>query len=307
MKDTIRNEIRQYFALRSGNSAYVIDSVGKDYPAWVIRKNGRFGVCVLYDGEDVYEAFAGATLHNEILNIEKYGDQNVLLLTSDNNHLRDEFSVICEDFVIAGDRGKKRLSITANPLRWWEKWKALLGDAESSKMVFDVVGELWAVIKLFELGKKPYWSAAKLNSHDIELLDGAEESYEVKSTLNKTVSVIHVSSQFQFKSEKPLYLVFTRLEESEIGLCIDDLIEIIKKKDPHRIVEYENYLESHGFGKGNHYRKRKYVILERNKYIVDDSFPRITDDSFKGNMIPQGITHLEYTVSLDGLPHENWK
>lgn len=307
MKNTVRNEIEQYFALHSGSSAYVIDSVGQDYPAWVIKKNGSFGVFVLYDGQDIYEAFAGATLQSEQLNIEGCGDKNVLMLTSENNNLRNEFSLICEDFVIAGDRGKKRLSIVGNPLGWWEKWKALLGDIESSKMVYDIVGELWAVVKLFKLGKKPYWSASKLNSHDIELLDDSGESYEVKSTLNKTISIIHVSSQFQFDSAKPLYLVFTRLEESESGLCIDDLLEMIEKKDPQRIAEYNNYLESHGFGKGNHYRKRKYVILERNKYVVDDSFPRITDSTFKGNSLPKGITHLEYTVSLDGLPHENWK
>ena len=307
MKSAVRNEIMQYFALRSGNSAYVIDSVGKDYPAWVIRKNGIFGVFVLYEGQDVYEAFAGATLHNEKLTIEGAGDQNVLMLTSANNNLRNEFAVICEDFVVVGDHGEKRLSITDNPLGWWAKWKSLLGDAESSKMVFDIVGELWAVLKLFELGRAPYWSASKLNSHDIELLDGSEESYEVKSTLNKTKSEIHVSSQFQFDSEKTLYLVFTRMEESESGLCIDDLMEKIEKADPHRIAEYNSYLETHGFGKGNHYRKKKYVILERSKYVVDDAFPRITTNSFKENILPQGITHLEYTVSLDGLSHENWR
>ena len=304
MKSSIREEIEQYFALHSGDGAYLIGALGKDYPAWVIKENGRYGVFVLYDGKDIYESFSGAIIQNRSLNIGESGQKKVLVLSSDNTALRNEFSLICEDFVVPGSAGERRSKLINHPLEWWEHWKSLLGDAEGNKMVFDIVGELWAVLKLYEIGEKPYWSAAKLNSHDIELTD---ESYEIKTTLKKEDAVIHVSSQFQFASDKPLYLVFTRLEESLTGKSIDDLLNEISSYESKYLQEYNQYLETKGYGIGNHYRKKKYVLLERRRYIVNDSFPRITDASFKNNEIPKGITHIEYTVNLDGLPHDNWK
>ena len=193
MKSNIRNEIEQYLALSSKNSAYRIEALGDEYPGWVIKQNNSFGVFMPYEGQDIYESFHEATLHSDILNVEGLGECSVLMLTSNNNSLRNEFSVLCEDFISSGESGKKRLSIIKNPLGWWGNWKNLLGNAESDKMVFDIVGELWAVLKLLELGRKPYWSAAKLGSHDIEISDPIEESYEVKTTIKKEASNILIN------------------------------------------------------------------------------------------------------------------
>lgn len=304
MKTDLRNEIEKYFAIQHSEGAYPLSCILHGNEAWVIRNHNIYGVFVIYTGPDVYESFSGAVLRSTHINIEGLGKQSVLVLTSNAKHLRNEFSLICEDFVDPGMNGEKREELISNPLKWWERWKSLLGNSEINKMVYDIVGELWAVLKLFEEGKHPYWSASRINSHDIELED---ESYEVKSTIRKEGTVIHASSQHQFNPEGRLFLIFTRLEESLTGLSIDDLLDEIERYDASNIIEYNKYLESNGFGKGNHFRKQKYVILERNKYIVDDSFPRISEEMFKGNTLPKGITHIEYNISLDGMAHENWK
>lgn len=304
MKTELRNEIEKFFALQHKEGAYLLSCINQEHAAWVMRKDAVYGVFVIYDGSDIYESFSGAIINNTHINIEGLGERSVLILTSTAKHLRNEFSLICEDLVNPGVHGEKREELLCNPLKWWERWKNLLGNAETNKMVYDVVGELWAVLKLLEEGKRPYWSASRIHSHDIEMDD---ESYEVKSTIKKEGAVIHASSQHQFNPEGQLYLIFTRLEESLTGLSIDDLLKEIERYDSTHIKEYNEYLETNGFGKGNHFRKQKYVILERNKYNVDDSFPRITESMFKGDTLPKGITHIEYNISLDGLEHENWK
>ena len=47
-------------------------------------------------------------------------------------------------------------------------------------------------------------------------------------------------------------------------------------------------------------------ILEKRKYIVDESFPYITKESFKNNQLPSGITHIVYTIDLDAVNYEIW-
>lgn len=304
MKSKIRSEIEQYFALQTGNGAYSIISVGKESPAWAFRQGTEYGVLILYDGDDISESFSGATIKSRIINIDDSNNKSALILSCREKELRNEFSLICEDFVAPGVNGSERKKILDDPIQWWRRWRGLLGDSVREKLVYDIVGELSAVLKLFHMGENPYWSASKLSSHDIELTN---RSYEVKSTLKKNSSQVHISSQFQFKAEKPLFLVFTRLEESLTGKSIDDLIEAIDKYDPGKISEYNQYLEEHGFEQGNHFRKIRYAVLERNLYRIDDSFPRLTEEMFKDNKIPDGITHIEYDVSLEGIPHENWE
>jgi len=302
----LRHEIEKRFALQSELSAYKLDNLDPEYPAWVIRSNnGEYGVAIDYIGEDISERFAGAKLEAQELSIESGCSKRYLTLNCQNKHLRKQFAVLCEEFLDPGEDGAKRNAIVDNPLQWWSEWKELLGNKQSDDPVYDVIGELMALLKLCEIGRSDaYWTASRINTHDIELED---MSYEVKSSIKKETAAIHVNSQFQFKSEKPLYLIFTRLEESETGKSIDDLLVEISKYQYQYASEYNDYLESRNLNPGNHGRKRRFVILERRKYIIDEAFPLIRDESFVDGKIPECISHLEYVISLDGLHYENWK
>lgn len=300
--NAIRKEIEEKFAVKSGNGAYSIQSCN-DY-AWVLRQETEYGVFVRYAGEDISESFSGASLYSRVMNIEDEGTINTLVFSCTNSLLRNEFSLVCEDFLSFCEDESNSNGMVNSPMQWWKNWKDLLGDAQKKKMIYDIVGELMSVLKLCELGQKPFWSATRLGTHDIEL---EEASYEVKSTLKKDRTQIHVSSQFQLSSEKPLYLIFTRLEESDTGDSIDELLEKIGMYEGSFIKDYNKYLEERGLNYGNHNRKKKYVILEQRKYAINENFPKISATTFSEGKLPKGISHVEYDVSLDGLPFENWK
>ena len=53
-------------------------------------------------------------------------------------------------------------------------------------------------------------------------------------------------------------------------------------------------------------RNKKYKKLEGRIYEVDDSFPRIVQSSFKNDKYPNAITHIQYTVDLDGIEYSTW-
>ena len=65
-------------------------------------------------------------------------------------------------------------------------------------------------------------------------------------------------------------------------------------------------IERQGFERGANIRNKKYKLLEKRKYEVDDSFPQITQASFKGEKYPDAITHIEYTINLDGITYTSW-
>ena len=65
----------------------------------------------------------------------------------------------------------------------------------------------------------------------------------------------------------------------------------------------ESQLEAKGFIKGNSIRDKKYIQLERRKYVIDDNFPRIVESSFKNDVYPKNIIKILYTIDLEGLDY----
>lgn len=303
--DDLRKEIESRFAHQTDYAAYQLKTISQDYPGWVMRSSyGEYGVAVEYEGVDISEDFAGAFLSKRLFSIKESDERSYLFLSCHNNNLRNQFSVLCSDFLEPGPDGSKRNEIINDPLVWWERWKELLGNKEAEDIIYDIIGELSALLKLCVLDRTDaFWTASQMNTHDIEMED---MSYEVKSSIKKEISKIHVSSQFQLKSEKPLFLVFTRLEESKTGDSIDDLLTKLSHYQYEKVQQYNEYLEKKGLKSGNHGRKRKFRILERRKYIIDESFPLVRDDLFKAGKLPEAISHLEYDLSLTGIDYEKW-
>ena len=301
----LRSEIEKRYAHTSDYSAYKLDSIDEAYPAWVFRNSASdYGVFFEYKGDPFSENFAGAFLETREFTLENVKKQ-YLTLSCKNNMLRNQFSSLSEAFVEPGENGMSRQAILKDPLSWWMSWRELLGNSQSEDRIYDIVAELMAMLKLCEEGQtEAYWSARRMQTHDIEMPNA---SYEVKSSVRKDIAIIHISSQFQLKSEKPVYLIYTRLEESETGESIDDLLVELSKYQYENISDYNDYIERKGLKQGNHGRKRKFVVLERRKYLVDDDFPLIRDSMFINGKLPDGVAHLEYDLSLDGISYENWK
>ncbi len=66
-----------------------------------------------------------------------------------------------------------------------------------------------------------------------------------------------------------------------------------------------NLLELTYFEPGSSILNEKYQLIEKRYYLVDNDFPRIDKTSFAGGSIPAGISHINYTVSLDHLKYRD--
>ena len=121
MLSEIRNEIEGRFALQSGDGAYKLLKIDQRYPAWAIRKGKMYGAFIVYGGEEISESFSGAMLTSEIISIEDEKSVSVLMLTCRDEQLRNQFALICEDFVDPGQNGISRDEIISAPLAWWRK------------------------------------------------------------------------------------------------------------------------------------------------------------------------------------------
>ena len=95
------------------------------------------------------------------------------------------------------------------------------------------------------------------------------------------------------------------MEESCEGVSVNDMKAILIQAgyDSGRL---EIEIQQQGLEHGASIRNLKYKILEKRKYVVDESFPYITRESFKGDHLPAGITQIIYTVDLDALSYTVW-
>lgn len=298
-------EIRNHF-VAIGNNVAIPLSLPADFQAWVIHTGTKIGVaipCKLRD--DFYEYFASVQIEYLPNAGFKGVVKELLFLYVDNNEvpvreLSFNFAAICSDFVSPGDNGKNRKDIVKSPVRWWKKWKELVGNSNSEKTVHGLVGELYFYYWLLRQGKDPQWTGCKYQKIDF-ICSG--DNYEVKSTISPYSNEVIVHGQFQLLLEgnKPLNLIFCRFEERKDGESIDSLLDKLCKFGVKRSV-LENDVGKLGYKKGLYDRKRRFKLLEMKQYQVDGKFPRIVANSFKNNKLPLGIIRVQYSIDLSNLP-----
>lgn len=297
----ILEEIRECFASIQ-NGARDLRSLSDKYSAMVIRNNEGYGVAIEFDDErDISEKFANSRLFTQIIRI---GDteKKYLILHCMKDSLRYEFATVCAQFVEPGIDGIDRKNLLADPLNWWKNWRELMGNAISNRDAYSVIAEMMVLDNLYKKDNSVEWAAVTSGSHDIE---GNQESYEVKSTVKRYGASITISSQHQLQSLKRLYLYFCRLEQSKEGVSINDMKDKLIE-DGYDKEKIEQQLFRLGYEKGASVREEKYKVLEKRKYEVNDKFPRIVDSSFKEDHIPNSVTHITYTIDLDGLEYTVW-
>lgn len=285
------------------DKAMLIDELPAEYPAWTIKKSDWVGVAVPLNQTFTFsERFSNVrirTSNGTEINGEVY---NLLMLTCEDMNLRNEFAVICSQFIQPGPNGKFREDLIAAPEKWWTNWKFLLGNVNSSHSAYPVLGELTILEKLLLDGRKAKWTGADKATHDIELPNC---SYEVKSTIKRYGYEITISSVYQMKkSGETLDLVFCRFEPSALGRNINDLVEnIVKTGYPEE--ELEASLRKQNMERGCTARNTRFKLLEMKVFPVDDEFPAVTCDSFVGGVLPKCVTEFSYTLDLSGVTGKN--
>ena len=299
---TILEEIRDGFASMASNGALKINSLADEYTAFVIKIPDGYGVAIPVSEDLVIaEYFNSCKFRTELLSIGG-NTSKYLMLISAFEEFRYEFASLCAELIDPGKDGKARKALMENPLDWWKKWRDLVGNGVKERAVYSVIAEMLVLEHKLADDLSAEWTSARMGSHDIECHG---ESCEVKSTCKRYGAEIKIAGQHQLIHNKPLYLYFLRMEESYEGVSVNYM--------KHRLVEagynsgkLEAELQSQGFECGASIRDVKYKILEKRKYVVDESFPVITKESFKDNCLPSGITQIVYTVDLDAVNYTAW-
>lgn len=271
-------------------------------PAWVFREEGTFGVAVeLADDRLVAEGFAGARLATTERVVDG-ASRRLLRLESSMQALRNEFAVVCAQMVEAGTNDATRAALLADPAAWWERWRHLLGNAVSSRTSYDALAELLAFERLLAHGEQVDWRGPLGGTVDLVTAAGG---YEVKSTVSRYDSRIHVSGQFQLAlaDSRPLSLVHYRFEPTPSGDSINGVCQRLADAGI-RAELLDDLLSRCGLEAGCSARNERFTVLEARLYRVDADFPRIVPSSFAGGTLPAGVVHVEYQVDLSGLPSE---
>ena len=205
---------------------------------------------------------------------------------------------------------ENRSALLSDPKGWAEKMIEILGNTEKQEKPYPYIAELYAVDKLVEAGLlanvKTEYRGPEKSVHDIE---AATFSLEVKSHLyaDSTDSpgelVISSETQLSPTEDKPLYVVYFRMEETG-ALSLEKLVATLQAKGYPRNILLEK-LENSGSGyfEGDlSWEKEYHLQMEPQVYRVDEKFPRITPELFPNGHWPTGITKLVYHVSLKNLP-----
>jgi len=298
-------EIQKRFA-NTPKEGYEEIQLSPEFSFWVYRLAEAYGVAVdLPDPRmDAYEQFATATL--DIRNISLAGkSHHFLVLENSSVALANEFAAICADFADPGSDGKRRHELCENPSAWWSKWKSLIGNSAREKTIHSVIGELLVYEYLTSAGADPVWQGPEMKSHDIECSD---TDFEVKSTIDRYHTRITVTGEYQLEPTegKSLKIAFCRFEEvSSGGVSIDMMVDRLSALGVEREI-LNSKLAKIGFKKGCSAREQRFTLHEKGFriYNADDSFPKITNKSFKGNKFPSHISRLSYEIDLKSIPFE---
>ena len=271
-----------------------IKALPQEYPG-IIYKNKKEGVMVGIEIgnsiDDLWTKFTSCNFFTESLGSKKY-----LLLSCKNEFLYNQFTSLCCEFLEPGHNGIYRNELTSNPLKWWEKWKSLLGNTISENNVYYTIAEMYVLEHLFKSDKSVIWHSADAGIRDIE---SDTEPAEVKSTICRTGYIITASSMSQFDTTKPFWLYFCRMASNEkaefsIKSMYQRLINVGYDK---QLLDEE--LLKQGINLSEPVCSLTYEIIEKVRFRVDDSFPRITDSSFKNDVRPKGIGNISFEIDLD--------
>lgn len=272
---------------------------------YIFKNRDEYGVGLKnINNVNINESFSNVQIKTVEGIINNENISLILLTTSLETH-KNEFASFCMQFLDKGNNNSNRELILNDPYTWWEKWRELIGNKLYNAKPYDVIAELLTIERLAKEGYKEIeWKGPTGSSIDIQT---QSESFEVKSSLIRYENEITISSQFQLdiEQEKNSHtLFFYKMEELENAESIDKIMGRLSKLNNINIEDIEKKVNSIGYKKFSSARKKSYVIHEVRKYKLDDTFPRITKNSFKDNKIPNNIKKINYVVNLDNIEYE---
>lgn len=171
----------------------------------------------------------------------------------------------------------------------------------STEEIRGLIGELHFLKSLLAKNINAYesWHGPESERHDFRQNN---ISIEIKTSgsKNKHCTISSVD-QLETPEDAKLFCQYYQLEKDDQGYSIPQLIKEIEelgisKIDLERKLNDLNY----NFEDDNYYTdsSRKFRILSDAFYEVNDSFPRITKNSFQNKKIPRNIIKIVYQIDL---------
>ncbi|KAB8125584.1 PD-(D/E)XK motif protein [Gracilibacillus oryzae] len=303
----IAEEIRNKFASLTTNHAILLESSGGEFPSWAIKFNDAYATAIeVEEGIKINESFANVSYFTDYFTIEGIS-KHLLILSSSEIRLRNEFAGVCAIFLELGDDNSKRTAIQKDPLEWWINWKELIGNKSVDSTVHGILGELitlyWMKRDLAEDITASNWTGPDGKSTDIVT---STKKAEVKTSLIKYNNIVTISSQFQLETVSSMSLIYIKLEEiGELApgvniVSIDKIVKILSEEGLDE-NELNKKINKMGLKQNSMDRKRNYRVLEMNEYPVNEKFPLLTKESFKDNFDKERLLQLTYKIELAGL------
>lgn len=304
-------KIRTSFANLSAGHTVPLEDPDGEFPSWAIKFRDSYAVAIEIDNEEIKinESFSNVNYYTDYYNIDNQ-KKYLLILSSNELKLRNEFAGVCAVFLEKGEGNSKRINIKKNPLDWWLKWKELIGNKSVDSTVHGVLGELLALYwfkKCIDSSlKTENWTGPDGKSIDITT---KTKKAEVKTTLIKYNNIVTISGQFQLDHESDMSLIFIKLEElggsikDKNIVSIDKMLNLLSDLGMDKF-ELNKKVERMGLKENSMDRKRKYRVLEMIEYPINEKFPIINLDSLKDGIDKDRILQLTYKIELSGLDNK---
>ncbi|WP_034450144.1 PD-(D/E)XK motif protein [Butyrivibrio sp. AE2032] len=270
---------------------------------WYIGMDDDGNKCLKYRG-----VFEPASVHStKFVKVKQYVKEIKTITFSllDNNYCY-QYYIFCEDMVestIGIQNEQMRYdAIVSVFYKWMKMFQKTGSDILSEEKIRGLMAEIY-FLKEYVIptyGKHDAvqsWSGQELTHKDFSIRD---TWYEIKSVLKGKPSV-HISSLEQLDSNVEGYLVvyyFEKMSTASNGQNLNELVKSVLDvldSELDKDIFYEEVTKQ-GFSFDERYEEFKYIISNRNSYIVSGDFPRLTRSNIDVN-----IDKVEYSINLLGL------
>lgn len=221
-------------------------------------------------------------------------------------HLDQLFSAIAAEMV--GELSSA--SDSASPVchRVLQRWREMI-ERERLRLLgkdqsVGLFGELHLLSELVHHSTSALeaWIGPDAGRHDFRR---AATALEVKTSTSRSGRrcSIHGHEQLECPEGGKLFLAYIRLEESDIGTSLPDLVATILSSGVERCSFEEKLLRvGYDFRDTELYRHLKFKVREQRFYEIGPDFPKIVSSSFASGKLPAGIVSLQYEIELASEP-----
>jgi len=186
--------------------------------------------------------------------------------------------------------------------RWfWDVDPDRLGELDA----LGLFGELWFLLRWIGVSDESVsaWSGSDMARHDFQW---PSFSVEVKTTASRApggaTHRITALDQLSAPESGQLFLFSLRLSRDLLAAntlpSLVDQARTALESHPMALRELDQKLSRRGYSPAHRERhSTRYRIAEERMYRVADDFPRLTEESFAGD-IPPGVTDVSYVLAM---------